>query len=228
MHLGDLWSVKMNIIRTVLAATTFAAMSSVASAATLTFGPTGWDYNEAGQVPWVVSIDDNTAGEWNVSLSIASGPGTDTGAILGFGFDTSLVGLTAASFALVSANTVEVITGTFQNAVACGGGCNFNGATNDAFDWIIRLGKSGTSDGLLNDIVFKIFTAETLALDSFTRVGIRAQGVGAGPNGGTGSAKDIHDDPDFDTPATVPLPAAGWLMLAGLGGIAAFARRRAV
>jgi hypothetical protein len=31
---------------------------------------------------------------------------------------------------------------------------------------------------------------------------------------------------DPDDPAPVPLPAAGWLMLAGLGGLGALARRR--
>jgi hypothetical protein len=225
MHLGDLWSVKMNIIRTVLAATTFAAMSSVASAATLTFGPTGWDYNEDGQVPWVVSVNDDTANLWTVAVSIASGVGTDTGTILGFAFDSVLTGLTSSSFAFVSSNTGGPIADRFENALTCGGGCNFNGATADPFDWIIRLGGAGASDGLLTSVSFTIATLEDLMPDSFTRFGIRAQAVGPGPNGGDDSAKDIFIVPP---PATVPLPAAGWLMLAGLGGIAAFARRRAV
>lgn len=36
-----------------------------------------------------------------------------------------------------------------------------------------------------------------------------------------------HDDGGDDTPSPVPLPAAGWLLLGGLGALAAMRRRRA-
>ena len=57
------------------------------------------------------------------------------------------------------------------------------------------------------------------------------QGLGGwnGPGGsGNGSGGDENCDPISPDPISpVPLPAAGWLMIAGLGGLAALGRRRA-
>ena len=53
------------------------------------------------------------------------------------------------------------------------------------------------------------------------------------PSGGTdgdhsGSGTGATVSPTFTTPAPVPLPPAGWLLLAGIGGLGALARRRRV
>ncbi|MDB5661592.1 MAG: sorting protein [Cypionkella sp.] len=42
----------------------------------------------------------------------------------------------------------------------------------------------------------------------------------------TNSGKGNVRVDDIGTPAAVPLPAAGWLMIAGLGGLAALRRKR--
>ncbi len=212
------------------------ALATSASASVLTFGPGGTTYNEDGQIPYTVRIDDNTAGKFTVQVSTNAGSGDDTGDILGFGFDTSLTGL--SSFDLLSSSTGEGITGLYADASSCGSGCNFNGTSvvADPFDYILRIGDQGSSNGLLTDFAFTIATDQALTATSFTRVGFRTQSVGLFPDGGNGSAKDVNGNPVF-TPGTpggeepgaspVPLPAAAWMLLAGIGGLFGMARRRA-
>lgn len=42
-----------------------------------------------------------------------------------------------------------------------------------------------------------------------------------------GNARELSHITFFDTVAPIPLPAAGWLMIAGIGGLAALRRRKA-
>jgi hypothetical protein len=44
---------------------------------------------------------------------------------------------------------------------------------------------------------------------------------------GTYNAGQTRGEFDFEVPSAVPLPAAAWMLIAGLGGLAAFARRKA-
>lgn len=73
----------------------------------------------------------------------------------------------------------------------------------------LRPGESSTFD-IYNMDMAGLFTSDTSAM-------IHVQGLNSG-----GSTKYLGGD----APAPVPLPAAGWLMLAGLGGLAALRRKR--
>jgi hypothetical protein len=183
------------------------------AAATVQFSNPNWDYNNSDpalQPNWLVAIDDETAGLFRVTLSIAS-PTSSTGDMLGFGFDTALTGLSASDFGFVSSSTGEGITGLYSDTLSCGAGCNFNGGGRSPFDYIVRLGDQGSADGLITEFVFTILNTTSLALaDAFTRVGIRAQTVGLGGGGSTKDVNSVGVSP-------VPLPAALPLFLAGLG-----------
>ena len=61
---------------------------------------------------------------------------------------------------------------------------------------------------------------EEPAFDLYGPDGLARFGLG-GSGGGSGGGQDC------DPISPVPLPAAGWLMMAGLGGLAALGRRRA-
>lgn len=184
-----------------------------AAAATVQFASPNWVYNNsdtAQQPNWLVAVDDDLDGLFRVSLSIAS-PSPSTADMLGFGFDTALTGLSMGDFDFLSSSTGEGITGLYSNTLSCGPGCNFNGGGQSAFDYIIRMGSQGSSNGLITEFAFTIVNTGDVALaDAFTRVGIRAQSVGGG-----GSTKDINST--MDVPHPVPLPGTLPLFLAGLG-----------
>jgi hypothetical protein len=68
------------------------------------------------------------------------------------------------------------------------------------------------------DAVNTLFAPVTLLAGNYI---LRISGIGATPNGG------VYETIAFVTAAPVPLPAAAWLLLSGLAGVGAFARRRA-
>lgn len=82
-----------------------------------------------------------------------------------------------------------------------------------------------------NNLTFDLADANNaLVLDDFARVGLRIQEV-AGP-GFSGKSDKLIGGPNYTPPPAnppappVPLPAAGWMLIAGLGGMAALRRRR--
>ena len=145
--------------------------------------------------------------------------------MLGFGFDTTLTGLTLSDLTFVSSSTGEGITGLYTDTTSCGSGCNFNGAAS-AFDYIVGMGDQGSSNGLIEAFQFLIANTGNVLLDqtTFTRVGIRAQTVGPPPDGGGGSTKDINSV--NSAVQVVPIPAALPLFASGVGILGLVARRR--
>jgi len=119
--------------------------ASTASATTISFGPTDWVYNSSDEIGWTVDIDDNTAGVWTVAISTNAGMGDTTGSLLGFGFDSTLSGLTLADLTKVSGSTSETFNGLYADSRGCGNGCNFNGAVSasEKFDYVVGIGSAG-------------------------------------------------------------------------------------
>ncbi len=219
-------------------------LAAPASAAVIQFGPDDWVYNNttaAAQPKWVVKIDDQTDASrlfFQVALDPAS---PSTGDVLGLGFNSSIPGITLADIQGFSSPTGDGVTNFLTNTEKCGtglsgngGGCNFNG-TGQVFDYMLRIGTNGSATGLNNNFSFYINKNVDLDTTIITAVGIRAQTVGAFPNGGRGSTKDYNLTPECikncggdsaPPPNPVPLPAAGWLLLAALGGTAGLRRFR--
>jgi hypothetical protein len=185
-----------------------------AAAATIQFASPNWVFNNSDpslQPNWLVAIDDETAGSFRVNLSIAS-PTSATGDMLGFGFDTALTGLLQSQLVFVSSSTGEGITGLFSDSLSCGPGCNFNGDGRTAFDFIVRMGDQGSSNGLITAFQLLIPNLAGVSLpEAFTRVGIRAQSVGE-----NGSTKDVNSTPG-ESLLPIPVPAALPLFLSALG-----------
>lgn len=93
----------------------------------------------------------------------------------------------------------------------------------------------GTAVGTLAPELFKSFVFSVFAtdLDVSDFLGqtfaVRGVNVGAFPDGGFLTSKNYGTAPDQVAPeqlAPVPLPAAGWMLIAGVGGLGAMSRRR--
>lgn len=189
------------------------------TASTLAF--TNFVHNSTPAVLWDVMIDDATPNLFTVKVRVDP-TSTVIGDILGIGFDVA-----PTYKALLSASDIAgtQVTGIFQNTRSCGQGCNFNGITSDIFDWIVRIGQQGNTGGLITATTFTIAThGQTLDTNTFTTVGIRAQSVGPGPNGGGGSAKDISSTRTLIT--AVPEPSSTLLLALALGSMCSFGWRR--
>ncbi|WP_424964607.1 VPLPA-CTERM sorting domain-containing protein [Dinoroseobacter sp. S375] len=206
-------------------ATALGLSAGIAQATTVEFASPGWTYNNPGaneQVDWRVSVNDDTAGILSFDVSIDAGSSA-TGDILGFAFDLADAGLTQSDISNFTSSTGEGITGFFTDSTSCGnGGCNWNGATSDDFDYILRVGAQGSANGSITSLSFDLDVSDTfmLSTSTLTRVGIRSQSLGAAPNGGGGSSKDINTVPNELVATTpIPLPAGAWLLLTAMGGL---------
>jgi hypothetical protein len=126
------------------------------------------------------------------------------------------------------------ITGVATNTLNAGGGNNLNGTISGlvpggTFDFALTLGSSGASGGLLTSTSFTMSTnGGAVKLSDLIAIGLRAQSVGGGPNGGGGSAKLYSANgttPPTPNPNNTPVPDGGatiallGLSLLGLTGI---------
>jgi hypothetical protein len=169
-----------------------------------------------------ITVDDNTAGQINFVVQSTANPNNADLYALGFNWSGATVPSTTidpGDFNTVSSNTGETISAVCASCSNAGNGANFNG-TNQTFDFIVRMGSSGTqASNFLTD--FRFYVASTLSLNDAlgSGLGIRAQTTG--PNG-----QDSIKLVDFTTFAPVPLPAGGLLLIAALGGLGLTRRLR--
>ncbi len=217
-------------------------LASSASAATVEFTTPDWTNQDGVQssIQYDVIIDDTTkAGSYHVDVSINAGS-TATGDALLFALDSIFNEATDFVISGFSSNTGDAITGICYDQSGCGqGGGDFGSATpsklGGPFDLIVRIGSQGGGAQSLNtnfsfdlDYVGPLASLPGLQGFTFTRAGMRVQTVLNDPI--NTSLKLFNDDPNFDDPNIVvddvPLPAAGWMLIAALGGIGAMKRRK--
>lgn len=182
-----------------------AAMSvSAANAATISF--TNWQSTEGELVTPTFTVSE-IAGGFEVTIGI-DGASDNLGLLSGIFFDLSDdIEESDISFPIAIANFAN-------NTLNVGGGVNLNGLTGDAFDVGFRFAQTSVSPVAL---VFTVSDLGILTLADWTRVGLRFQTVGLD---GELSDKLLSATPVSD----VPLPAAAWLMIAGIAGLGAASR----
>lgn len=159
---------------------------------------------------YTLTIDDNTAGKFTFDATVEAG---FTAKMLAIAFNVSgAFDYTSLNLGLMNVST-GLGTVAFDTTVCDSNqGCNFNGATSDPFDVIVRFAVQGNGVGSAS---FEIAKLTGMTVDDFTRVGIRAQDTG--PIGcvalnNCNSDKAIAPPP-VPEPATLLLLSSGLLLL---------------
>lgn len=200
------------------AAITCAAVitGGAASAASLTYD--SWTDTDAPSISPVVTITDEGSSVFLVDIALEAG--SLTGSILAMFFD---VGANYGDMSVTDGSYDPSSITSTSGVVApssVGSNENLNGvpaAITDLFDFALEFAMNDAVG--TNALSFKLTDAnDALALSDFNYLGLRVQQVG--PNG-----EDSDKLVATSTPV-VPLPAAGWLLLGGIGGIAALKRRK--
>ena len=217
----------MKIASAILAAGFAATVGSAASAATITFG--SFYSNSSVEPTPSVTVADIDGG-----VSVAVSSSGITGKLSGLAFevsdkDVSFGDLTNLSTAIkVQGGNGSNSGPQFREDDNAMGNINFNSSGFDAY--FSQIG-SGTFD-----FIFELASQTTISTTPFTfdiggvstgdfdLVGLRFQSI----TGGTvGSSKIVGVPNTPDQPTPVPVPAAGLLLIGGLGGLAALRRSRA-
>lgn len=199
------------------------ALAQSASAAAILFDD--FDHRGSDAVDWLVTVDDNTAGIFTVTVELdPSSP--NVGDITGVFFDLSP--------ALVAGDVIDLtgpstdFEGAFDGPLTnAGSGANIGGGGTADFDMAVRYGGVGGGDFDLQSVTFSVSTlGGTLDLSDWTRVGVRSQTTGLLSGARGGSSKDVST-----LPTAVPdeegdsVPEPSGIALAAIGALW-FARRR--
>ena len=227
-------SIMIGLKTTAAAAAVFMLGTVGAGAATITFG-NYTSSNGADKLNPLVTVSDDPAGSFLVTVSQIA---PSDGHLNLIAFD-----LGSATFASADVTNVthdgsllsfqSVCTNTGPNQVKSGNYCvggtvplggnsnNLNPFDTTAFDVVLAFFNNNSIADLGSTLTFNLSDkGGTLTLDDFASVGLRYQSA----NNQAGSDKLIGEPVN---PAPVPLPAAGLLLLGGIGALAAAARRKA-
>ena len=210
------------------AATTVAA-NGIGSVFSIGYAQNYTDSNNSTPVPLAAQTDWTMTGysatatqaTWSFSVlvkNLTAAAAVGTNRLASWGFDTtpnSTAGnTTPATGWFYASGTVPSGLGSYDLCLKSGGGSNNCGGN----------GSGGIAEGgsLLFSVVLKTALANPLTFNNFF---VRYQGVGTGSNGSTAfTGTQIVTPP----PSVVPLPAAGLLLLAAIGGLGALQRRRSL
>ncbi len=207
----------MKKLLTTIAVGAFAFFAAnTASAATVQFDADSWVDQDGTSIAMSTSATLTDDGLGNVLVDIAvSALSVVSGDILRVAFD----GLLFTTVTNVTTNTGDGVT---VNCNTCGGGnTGFTGGSfkNQVFDTIVDIGGTGSSTGSNTNISF---LAMGVSAEDANAVALRVQTVTG--LAGTTSLKLINTTTDI--PNEVPLPAAGFLLIGGLGALGLMRRRQ--
>ena len=206
----------MDFFRTLAVATAISAVAGASSAATVTSDSVILGSEDDG-FSWFVDWEGELGGEtlsatstwtfdgedgdtWSFSLDIENNS-SDGARVTAWGFDSDP---TAADFSVATSGWSSEDGQGVMNSDHCSSSNNCPGG-----------GGGGILAGASQVFSFSFESGEDeLTLDNFL---LRLQSVGTSNELSTVLV---------GTPSPVPLPAAGWLLLGGLGGLAAMKRRR--
>lgn len=222
----------MTRIATLIAAGALALSAGAASAATITFG-NYTSSNGADMLDPLVTVSDEVAGGFLVTVTHIA---PSNGSLNLIAFDLGAATFTAADVTDVRDNGAAMTLASpcpggqgpavgaycFGTSVPLGGNSNnLNPFDTTAFDLVLAFNNN---DGVARQgapLTFQISNQSgALTLDNFLSVGLRFQSA----SNREGSDKLVGTP--TTTPEVVPLPAAGWLLVGGLVGLAAMKRRR--
>jgi hypothetical protein len=215
-------SMKNRLSAVALGAAMFMGSVMGASAATVS-------YVNADLTPQMqLTVDDTAAGAGKFRFTLTTLVGTADYLALGFNLFGNSNPLSSALFTVFSATNESgaaitpalVLFGNDTGSQnSCGSGCNFNGAGSaTVFDYILRIGEQGGGAGnYVKSVVFDLTYAGTLADNPFSQFAVRAQST-SNPDGSIKA--------DLKEVSAIPLPAGGFLLIGGLGALAALRRRK--
>ncbi|MDO9238689.1 MAG: hypothetical protein Q7U30_01635 [Methylicorpusculum sp.] len=192
------------------------AASGATNAASVLF--TAFDQYGSDPVDYVVSIDDLTAGFFNVNVKIAENSpnqGDIRGIAFALNYEITADDISGSDITKIGLNTLNNKDGN-----------NFNGQGSGLFTgennyFLLSIGSEGSSSGFITSTNFAIASLGNSLENAFSVFGVRSQSVG--PNG-SGSSKDISTTVTFDG-APVPVPSAVWFMGSSLIGLMGFSRK---
>lgn len=215
----------------VAAVLTFFVNANAAQAATIDSWATTTDNPVIDTAPTVTIDDTSNSNSLTFNISIPNTNGQLSGVWLGF--DGSFDFEAADLMVLNGGPAITVFDDALPENNDIGNGRNLagnftspiNSKSEGLFDFGIGFGTNDNTRQIDLPFSFKLDDqGGTLGLDNLQYVGLRFQTVGTlGQDGPGNESEKLIGQPSV---SPVPLPAAGWMLLAGVGGLAAMRRRK--